>query len=121
MGLRQKDTEGNKYIIEKDFVESLQEFGTSNSLKIAYHIDRSTFPLISNPLITTILGGLIFDSKQNPVTFAVEVYKTSKNKIILSDVKKISMDDYLDLNNLNQTLTLYGKSRKSKSYKKHSQ
>ncbi len=68
---RQRSTGETKYILEEDFVDSLQKFGSINSLKIAYHIDRNDFPVIKNSLITTILGGLVMDSEQNPITFAI--------------------------------------------------
>ncbi|QDP54087.1 MAG: hypothetical protein GOVbin1629_23 [Prokaryotic dsDNA virus sp.] len=115
---RQRSTGETKYILEEDFVEGLQEFGSINSLKIAYHIDRNDFPVIKNNLITTILGGLVMDADQNPITFAIEVYKDRKGKLILSDVKQISMDEYLDLMNLNQILKP-NETRKSKVYKRH--
>ena len=44
------------------------------------------------------------DSHKQPITFAVEVYKNNQGEVILLDVKEISMDDYLDLMNLNQIL-----------------
>ena len=41
------------------------------------------------------------DDNNEPLTFALEMIKTNRDNIILSDLQVISMDEYLDLLNLN--------------------
>jgi len=53
-----------------------------------------------NSLVSTVLGGVTYDRQDNPITFAVEMVVTEDNKLALSDVSLISMDEYLDLINL---------------------
>ena len=70
-------------------------------------------------LVSTILGGIIVDDDNNPITFALEIIKDDSEYIILSDVQLISMDEYLDLLNLKLNIKSNDK-RESKSNKKNS-
>ncbi len=119
MELKQKYTEAQTYDVDDHFLDSLQEFELPVSLRIARFIEESEIKVENNSLVSHILGGLIMYAGK-PVTFALEVVKVELEYMRLTDITPISMDEYLDLMNLN----LYIKSNeciKSKSFKNDSQ
>ena len=118
MESRQKYIEAKGYDVDDFFLEELQKFELPVSLKIARFIEENEIILKPNNLVSYILGGLIMYA-DNPVTFAVEVVKTKGEYMKFTDIAPITMDEYLDLINLN----LYIKSNertKSKSIKSYS-
>jgi hypothetical protein len=119
MGLKPKYTKVDKYLLQEAFVESLQELDIRTALKIARYIDRNVEEIPVNEFTSTILGGIIPQTHAEPIIFAVEIVQTKKSKAILSDVKLISIDEYLDLYNLNLIIT-DDENRKSKGGKKNS-
>ena len=72
-------------------------------------------------LITShILGGVIV-YEDEPVPFALEVVQLEEaDFLILSDIKLIEMDEFLDLINLNLYIKPNDESTKSSSVKEHS-
>jgi len=105
MELEQKYTEEVEFEIEPQVFASLQEINPMEALAITeflMEIDYDTIPL--NEYVSTVMGGVAFDSYKNPITFALEIVKTEQHGIALSDVTLISMDEYLDLINLNLKL-----------------
>lgn len=119
MELKQRYTEAKTYDVDDHFLDSLQEFELPVSLKIARFIEENDIEVDNNNLVSHILGGLIMYSGK-PVTFALEIVKIELEYMKLTDITPISMDEYLDLINLN----LYIKSNehiKSKSFKNDSQ
>ena len=99
MDLKQRYTEG--YFVDEEFVEALHQFDVRTASKIAHFIDENVTDFPINDLTSTILGGIIPDDKENPLTFAIEIVREEGYRPTLSDVKQISMDEYLDLYNLN--------------------
>ncbi len=91
----------DSYFVEDEFVVALKRFKTRTAMKIANNIDEniSVFPI--NAFTSTILGGMVFDDDDNPITFALEIIKEEGSHPTLTDIKIISMDEYLDLYNLN--------------------
>ena len=53
-----------------------------------------------NNLVSHVLGGVVTRGNEN-ITFAIELVKMEDDFILLTDIKLISMDEYLDLINLN--------------------
>tara|TARA_R110002012_G_C11642643_1_gene610795 strand:+ start:852 stop:1208 length:357 start_codon:yes stop_codon:yes gene_type:complete len=98
---------GRKYIKDKgydvseDFVDSLSDMDIRTGIKIARFIDEKVYDVCPNSLVSTVLGGVVMDDYNEPVTFALEIIKDEQKNIILSDIKMVSMDEYLDLLNLN--------------------
>ncbi len=99
---------GRKYIKDKgfdvseDFVESLSNMDILTGIKIARFIDEKVDAVDINSLVSTVLGGVVIDNDDEPITFALEIIKDEETNIILSDIKMVSMDEYLDLINLNK-------------------
>jgi hypothetical protein len=100
------------YDVDDNFVEQLQGLDIRTGIKIAKFIENNVIKIPNNRLVSTVLGGVVVDDDNNPVTFVVEIIKDSSPHTILSDLKLIEMDEYLDLINLNKKLN--GK-RKNKS------
>jgi hypothetical protein len=113
MDVKQRYTrETDEYKVEDDFIESIQRFDIRTGIKIANYINQKSLYIPESTLVSTIMGGLVINDDNEPVTFAVEIIKDFSPKIKLTDLKPVSMDEYLDLYNLN--LKLNG-SLKSKS------
>jgi len=110
MELRQKYIEEKKYDVDDSFLDALQEFDLPVSLKIARFIEENNIQVETNNLVSHVLGGMIIYAEK-PITFAVEVVKVESEYMKFTDISSISMDEYLDLMNLN----LYIKSNESKN------
>jgi CheY-like chemotaxis protein len=111
---------GRRYIKDKgfdvseDFVESLSTMDILTGIKIAKFIDEEVDAVEINTLVSTVLGGVVVDNDDEPITFALEIIKDQEKNIILSDIKMVSMDEYLDLINLNKKSNGITKSKGSK-------
>jgi|8_EtaG_2_1085327.scaffolds.fasta_scaffold22970_2 hypothetical protein len=99
------------YDVAEEFVETLQQLDIRTGIKIAKFIEGNIHKLPISTLTSTILGGVVMDDDNCPVTFALEIMKVKEYHndnqqeiIILSDIKIVSMDEYLDLLNLNTKL-----------------
>ena len=118
MELRQKFIEDKEYDVEDFFIESLQDFEMPVALKIATFLEQNKIRVKNNDLVSHILGGVVM-YRNVPVTFAIEIVKAGSEYMTFTDISEITMDEYLDLMNLN----LYIKSNeciKSKSIKSYS-
>ncbi len=115
MDAKPKYTEAG-FDIEEDFVETLQDIDIRTGIKIAKYIQSNEYKVTPNPLVSTVLEGLVMSDDNEPVTFIVEVIKDNSSNPILSDLKLIEMDEYLDLINLK-----LNESRKNKSNKENDQ
>jgi hypothetical protein len=100
MGVRQKYTEVKKYDIDDFFIENLQEIEFPLSVRIAEFIEENLKYIPSSNLVSYVVGGLVMYNHK-PVAFALELVRTLGDNPILSDIELISMDEYLDLMNLN--------------------
>ena len=103
--------------IDEGFVENIQKFDIRTGIKIAQFIQKNVDNISPNTYVSTILEGLVINDDKEAVTFAVEIIKDYSPHIVLSDLKLIGMDEYLDLLNLNKNLN--GR-RKNKRPKKNS-
>jgi hypothetical protein len=95
-------------------MESISDMDIRTGIKIANFIEKNIDYIPTNKLISTVLGGLIMDDENEPITFALEIIKNESKYTILSDVQLISMDEYLDL--LNLKLNERTKSNSNKKY-----
>jgi|TARA_R110000824_G_scaffold31328_1_gene102022 hypothetical protein len=119
MDVKQRYIKGMTYDVEEDFIEMMMEVDIRTGMKIGKFITDTVPEIPSNNLVSTIVEGLIIDDNNNPVTFAVEVIKTTDPNITLSDIQLIEMDEYLDLLNLNLNIKSNG-FKKSRCNKKNS-
>lgn len=101
MESEQKFIKDRGFEIEPQVFDSLQEINIIEATAIATFLMEVNYDAVPvNSLVSTVLGGVTYDKHDNPVTFAVEMVVTEDNKLALSDVSLISMDEYLDLINL---------------------
>jgi len=102
MDAEQRYTRVDGYDIEDYFVEGLQDLDIRTGIKVAKFIDDNIDDFDYTNLVSTILGVLVMDDNDNPLTFALEIVKDESSVLVLSDIKEVSMDEYLDLLNLNK-------------------
>jgi|TARA_R100000935_G_scaffold24730_1_gene44349 hypothetical protein len=114
MDAEQKYIREAGYDVAEDFMESISDMDIRTGIKIANFIEKNIDYIPTNKLISTVLGGLIMDDENEPITFALEIIKNESKYTILSDVQLISMDEYLDL--LNLKLNERTKSNSNKKY-----
>ena len=119
MDAEQKYIREAGYDVAENFMESISDMDIRTGIKIAKFIQENIDDIPSNKLVSTILGGVVVDDDNDPITFALEIINNDSEYIILSDVKLISMDEYLDLLNLKLNIKS-NERRKSKSIKKNS-
>ena len=119
MDAEQKYIREAGYDVAEEFMESISDMDIRTGIKIAKFIQENIDDIPSNKLVSTILGGVVIDDDNDPITFALEIINNDSEYIILSDVKLISMDEYLDLLNLKLNIKS-NEPRKSKSIKKNS-
>jgi len=104
------------YDIAEEFVETLQQLDIRTGIKIAKFIEKNVGNIPASKLTSTVIGGVVIDDDGDPITFALEVLKIKEQEeiIILSDIQLVSMDEYLDLLNLNKQLNVTGKNKGNK-------
>ena len=119
MDAEQKYIREAGYDVAEDFMESISDMDIRTGIKVAKFIQENIDDIPTNKLVSTVLGGVVVDDDNDPITFALEIIKDDSEYIILSDVKLISMDEYLDLLNLKLNIKS-NERRKSKSIKKNS-
>ena len=102
MDVKQKYIREAGFDVAEDFIETLGNLDIRTSKKIAHFISENIDRVDANVLVSTVLGGLVIDDDNKPVTFALEVIKNNSPHTILSDIQLIDMDSYLDLINLNK-------------------
>ena len=104
------------YDIAEEFVETLQQLDIRTGIKIAKFIEKNVDNIPTSKLTSTVIGGVVIDDDGEPITFALEVLKIKEQEeiIILSDIQLVSMDEYLDLLNLNKQLNATGKNKSNK-------
>lgn len=117
MDVKRKYIKEGGYDVAEDFVETLQQLDIRTGIKIAKFIEKNVDKVHENDLVSTVLGGVVIDDDNTPITFALEMLRI-EDVIILSDIKLVDMDEYLDLLNLN---IKSNESRKSKSNKTNDQ
>ena len=109
MELEQKSTEDRYYEISDEFLDSMDELGIRTSILIAKEIEHGSMLVPSEPLTTHYVGGIVEDPVDGPTPFSIEILRVDEEVVLLANVSLISMDEYLDLINLN----LYIKSNKN--------
>ena len=119
MDAEQKYIREAGYDVAEDFMESISDMDIRTGIKVAKFIQENIDDVPVNRLVSTVLAGVVVDDDNDPITFALEIINNDSTHIILSDVKLISMDEYLDLLNLKLNIKS-NERRKSKSIKKNS-
>lgn len=100
MELKQKFIRDSGYDLEDNFTDTLHLVHPVLAFKIGKYIEDNVQILPNNELRSHVLGGVVMH-KNNPITFALELIKQKGLVISLTNLIFISMDEYLDLINLN--------------------
>jgi len=101
MDVKQKYTT-ELFDVTDDFVDGLQELDIRTGIKIAKFINENLGKVKTNELVSTVLGGVVMNDQDEPITFALEVIKDTSSQPLLSDIQLVDMDEFLDLLNLNK-------------------
>jgi len=100
MELQQKYIRDSGYDLDDDFTDSLYQIDPGLAYEIGKYIEDNVCVMPDNDLRSHVLGGVV-TYQDKPVTFALELIKQKGLLISLSNLIFISMDEYLDLINLN--------------------
>ncbi len=100
MGLKLKYIKDDGYDVYEEYLEALDSLDFGLSLTISEYIDSKVLYLPVNDYISYVLGGVVKYENKN-VFFALEIIRVQGSFLMLSDLKIISSDEYLDLINLN--------------------
>ena len=104
MGSKLKYIKDSGYHVEEEFLDSLNDLeDIALKIFISHHIDSTMTDYPVNKLTTYVVGGVVFHRK-NPVYFAIEILRTPRKIITLTDFKLIDVNEYLDLMNLNKSI-----------------
>ena len=98
MDVKQKYTT-ELFDVTEDFVDGLQELDIRTGIKIARFINENLGNVKTNELVSTVLGGVVMNDQDEPITFALEVIKDTSSQPLLSDIQLVDMDEFLDLLN----------------------
>lgn len=104
MGEKQKYIRKAYYDVAEEFMAAIAGMDISTGIKIAKFIEKNFSSLEGSILVSKVLGGLVMDDDNEPITFGLEIIRNESEFIVLSDLKIISMDEYLDLMNLKQRI-----------------
>ncbi len=100
MGLKLKYIKDDGYDVYEEYLDALDSLDFGLSLTISEYIDSKVLYLPVNDYISYVLGGVVKYENKN-VFFALEIIRVQGSFLMLSDLKIISSDEYLDLINLN--------------------
>ncbi len=104
MGEKQKYIRKAYYDVAEEFMAAIAGMDISTGIKIAKFIEKNFSSLEGSILVSKVLGGLVMDDDNEPITFGLEIIRNDSEFIVLSNLKIISMDEYLDLMNLKQRI-----------------
>ena len=104
MDLKQIYIKKGGYEVAEGFMAAIAGMDISTGIKIAEFIEKNFSSLQASILVSKVLGGLVMDDDNEPITFGLEFIRNESEFIVLSDLKLISMDEYLDLMNLKQRI-----------------
>ena len=70
MDVKRKYIKEAGYDVDEYFVEQLQGLDIRTGIKIAKFIETNVITIPTNQLVSTVLGGVVVDDNNNPITFA---------------------------------------------------
>jgi len=120
MELPQKYIEVKDFDVSDHFFDKLQNIGIETAVAISRSISRSKITLPDNDTIAYTIGG-IAQTDYEDIPFSVRFIKIEPDTVLLADINFISMDEYLDLINLNLYIKDYDKHSTSKTTKGNNQ
>ena len=100
MELELKYTKAIEYEVEDSFMITLENADPFIAYKIALYIEDHLPGIPNNDFHTHLLAGIVHDNEK-PYPFVVECLKTADTFLTFTDLKFISLNEYLDFINLN--------------------
>ena len=101
MGLKPKYIKDRGYEVEDDFIDSISELeDITLKILISDYIDSNVKDYPINKLTTYVVGGFVRHNNES-VYFAIEILRSPRMNIVLTDFHLIDTNEYLDLINLN--------------------
>jgi hypothetical protein len=120
MGLTQKYIEVKEFDISDSFFDKLHENGLEVAVGIAQVISDSYIEIPDDSLTFHTIGG-VASLHGEDIPFSIKFIKINPETILLADIQLISMDEYLDLINLNLYIKNYDKYTTSKATERNSE
>jgi hypothetical protein len=106
MELSQKYIEVKEFDVSDAFFDKLQEIGLETAVAISKSISHSQIELPDDDRISHTIGG-VASTDHEDVPFSIKFIKIESEVVLLTDINLISMDEYLDLINLNLYIKNY--------------
>ena len=100
MGEKQKYIRKAYYEVAEGFMAAIAGMEINTGIKIAKFIEKNFSSIEGSTEVSEALGGLVIDDNKEPITFGLEINRSKTKFIVLTDLKLIPMDEYLDLMNL---------------------
>ena len=100
MGEKQKYIRKAYYEVAEGFMAAIAGMEINTGIKIAKFIEKNFSSIEVSTEVSKVLGGLVIDDNKEPITFGLEINRSKTKFIVLTDLKLIPMDEYLDLMNL---------------------
>tara|TARA_R100001163_G_C5043814_1_gene181430 strand:+ start:211 stop:600 length:390 start_codon:yes stop_codon:yes gene_type:complete len=119
MELKQKYIRDSGYDLDDDFTNCLHDIHPVLAYKIGKYIEDNVRVVPDNPLHSHVLGGVVIYNGK-PVTFALDLVKQKGLLVSLTNLIFITMDEYLDLINLNCYIKTNENNSKSTGHNKRS-
>ena len=101
MDVRQKYLEENDYYLSHEFSEFIRLMGADVSSIICDTIDNTIYQ-IGNSKFAPCDWGMRIEIKGTTNYFCLRVGRAHTNDVIFDGMRRISLDEYLDLMNLNR-------------------
>ncbi len=113
MDFKPKYIKDNGYDVADEYLEALDDMDFELSLIISNYIDKHVIDIKPTIHTTHVIGGIVKYNNES-VPFALEIIKERGSFLILSDICLITINEYLDLINLNLYIKQNVKSDKKK-------
>lgn len=113
MGLSPKYIKDTDYAMEDAFTDALHKMSPIVAFKIGRQIESDLQVPKNNQFRSQVFGGVVVHHNIS-YYYAVELIKEKSLAPILTNIIEITLDDYLDLINLNTYIKLNGTSKEIK-------
>jgi len=107
MELTQKYIEVKEFDVSDTFFDSLHDMGLEEAVIISKAISEGYIELPDDEKISYIIGGVAQFPDEEDIPFSLKFIKIEQDTVMLSDIRLISIDEYLDLINLNLYIKKY--------------
>jgi hypothetical protein len=120
MELPQKYIEVKEFDVSDYFFDKLQNIGLETAVAISKAISQSQIELPDDSRIAYTIGGIAITDEEH-IPFSIKFIKIEPEAVLLSDIHLITMDEYLDLINLNLYIKNYDEHQSYKAIERDSE